>query len=195
MSLSFVSKIGLGLLPLFLTQCATHSTSLGVAAYSDGIKSRATQASGSEGFLGPLAYPVSLKVTPIETSGLAYMLDYTLLPRKSPEGAIKNTYLIARAPFSLTLMSGGALSFLLGPQIKLHTQKGSGVSQQLNNGGSTAVFGTPSYAVKDALVGIDFGFKSEIQGFLLSAESSIEGFAKSSKLNLTLLIGLTYRVY
>lgn len=181
---------------VLLTQCSTpHNVSVGLGAYSDGIKSRATKSSGAEGLIGPLAFPLSVKVSPAaDSGGFALLTDYTLLPRKSPEGQVKNRYLLVRVPYKVTLISGGTLAVLLGPQIKIHTQKGSGTSVALANGNSTSVFGTPSRSVTDALVGIDFGFATQFDKFLVTLESSFEGFTSSSKRNLTLLLGLTYTV-
>lgn len=191
----FFSRLSLLISCALVTQCSSRLISVGVAAYSDGIKSRATKASGAEGLIGPLAFPLSVKVTPTgDASGFALLTDYTPLPRKSPEGQIKNRYLLVRAPYQVTLLSGGTLSFLLGPHLKLHTQKGTGTPVGLANGNSTSVFGTPSRSVSDALVGLDFGFATQIDKILLTLESACEGIAGGSKRNLTLLFGLTYTV-
>jgi hypothetical protein len=179
-----------------LASCSTYNASLGVSAYWDGLKSRATTDSGAEGLLGPPAFPLSVKVSPAaESTNFALYTDYTVLPRKAPEGDIKNRYLLIRTPLVVPVMSEGALSLLAGPSLKLHTQKGSGATLELPNGNSTAPFVTPSYSVTDSLVAIDLGLKAEFGNYIVTAEYAIEGFASSTKRNFTALLGLTYKIY
>jgi hypothetical protein len=188
-------KFKLGCVVFFglLTGCSSSKYSAGIGAYSGGIKSVSKKASGATGLLAPLAFPVGVRGEFEATIPWILAVDYTPLARKSPEGQIKNTYLLTRALVRYQAHDQTLFAFAFGPSLNLHTQKGSGVTVNLPNGNSTADFLTPNYSVTTKIYSLNAVVDARFGPVILKNEFFLQNFFKKDRWNLAYLGSLHYQ--
>lgn len=169
----------------FLGACSSVDSSLGISAYSGGLKAVSGNDAGGKGIFAPFNYAVGGKVRLGDSTPFVLGLDYTLLGRKSANGA-SNRYLLART------LVGVLPGLSLGPSLVMHTQSGSGTIQELNNGSGTSQFATPDSSVTSWIYAADVSYEFKIEEFVIGNEFLWQSFLNKNRWNFAWLVSLQY---
>ena len=121
---------------------------------------------------------------------LSPMIAYTPLGNKSADTNEKS-YLM---PIAVRLRSSfGLFDVFAGPGLFIYKISGSGGTETLNNGTTTAVFGLPTTSVSSTLMMLDLGVDRDIFGIKIAAETFVTTFL-STRRAFNLMLSVSYGV-
>lgn len=173
-----------------------HLFYAGLSAFSRSILKTTSVSSAKKDFIAPLQYPLLLGYSYglNANARLLFFTDYTLLPKKGPDGNIFETHLLLRFQFAKQLKKSG---YEWKTGILLHHTRieGKGGTATLNNGGSVADFEIPNSKASMNNLALEFGINYSLTP-KLSWQSSLisEAPFHYQKRNFALLTGLAYQI-
>ena len=173
-----------------------HLFYVGLSAFSRSILKTTSVSSAKKDFIAPLQYPLLLGYSNVlnANSRLLLLADYTLFPKKGPDGNIFETHLLLRAQFAKLLKKSG---FEWKTGVLLHHTRieGKGGTVVLNNGGGMTDFKIPNSRASMNNFALEFGINFAFTP-KLSWQSSLitEAPFHYQKRNFALLTGLVVQV-
>ncbi len=177
------------------SRAGNHQFYLGLDTYARSVSKTSSVESGTKDLLSPLQFPFlfgyAYKLS--SESRLMTEIDYTLFPKKGPDGGTEENHLLVRLPYAQNF---GASNIEWKAGIAFHqtTLKGKGGTTVLNIGSGMATFYLPdSTSTTNQVLG-EIGINFPIRKFSFQSSLFIEAPFDSKARNLSFLFGISYLI-
>ena len=179
-----------------LCAAADHNSFLiGLNVLSHGLNRVSKEPSGATSALGTSYYNLDFQYHYEYAGGVFFspritvMPDF-LLPAKSPDGALKTTFLILGLP--VTYNMGSSWDLNAGLALILYQLSGSGGTTTLSNGNTTSNFALPGRNESSKTVGLLLGTSYHYESYRLQFDTMTEGLLSNSKRTFSLMLTASY---
>lgn len=172
-----------------------HTFDIGLDSLARSIAKTTTIESGKKDLLSPFQFPLflgySYQFSPEEK--MAVNLDYTLFPKKGPDGGTEETHFLVRLPY-IRKWTDSNLAWKAGVGLHQFTIKGQGGSVVLNNGASTATFFLPDSTSTTTQFLLEIGLNYSINRIQATSSFLIESPLNSKSRSAALILGINYQI-
>lgn len=173
----------------------SHLFEIGIDSFSRSLLKTTSTESGKKDFSSPFQFPLLLSYA-FQFSAeekMAAELDYTLFPKKGPDGGTEESHILLRFPY-IRKFSNSNYEWKAGLGIHQLTIKGKDGSAVLNNGSGTATFYFPDHSTTINQFFLEGGFNYLINKCNFSTSFLMESPLNSKSRTLSLLFGLSYQI-
>jgi hypothetical protein len=168
---------------------------IGLGLFSHNLTQVTQNSSGEPSFFGPIYYPF-LAQSFFKLHDDWYIgptLGYTILPRTSPEGGEKTSFLMVNSPFLRHFGPENKFDWSVGPGFIFYIIQGAG-STVLNNGNGTATFAVPGRTQYSNTISLNLGAGYTVDYIHLSLDTITEGILSSTRRAYSIMFSVTYNV-
>lgn len=172
-----------------------HTFEIGIDSFARSLLKTTSATSGKKDVFSPLQYPLLLgygyRFSPEEK--FAVELDYTLFPKKGPDGGTEETHILLRFPY-VRKFSNSSFEWKAGAGLHQLSIKGKNGSVTLNNGSGTAVFYFPDAITTTNQFFLEAGFCYPRNKYKISTSFLLESPLNSNSRTLSLVLGFSYQI-
>ena len=172
-----------------------HTFDIGLDSFARSISKTTTIESGKKDLLSPFQFPLFLGYSYQFSAEekMAVDLDYTLFPKKGPDGGTEETHFLVRIPY-IRKWTDSNFSWKAGVGLHQFSIKGKDGTVVLNNGSSTATFYIPDSTTTATQFLLESGIDYTFNKFKSSASLLLENPLNDKTRSFSLIIGLVYQI-
>lgn len=167
---------------------------VGVSYYSQNTMNKTTKSPDGKGStMGQTYYPIGLgyAFTAGPQSSFVPSLEYTVIPRTSPDGGTKASLMMINLPYVERF--GQDWDWTLGLSLIRYTLKGKGGTKVLNNGSGTATFGLPGRTVTTMNYATQLAIGYNLESFRFQLGTNILAMLSNDRRAYDLFLMLQYK--